>query len=164
MKEEDLIVVKLFLISGGKRKLFPLQKQMLSCLPPRAPQHERGHNLVILVGHVASRGLTSVASSYFVHLQPSLLSPVNQLSKPNTCFLTELRGVTTDQPDEKNRIVLPAVIKYIYFSVSVLATKYQITKLSQSYNSNTSSDIPFLQPFPHSPLQDSQTVKLLHSL
>ena len=28
----------------------------------------------------------------------------------------------------------------------------KITKLSQSYSSNTSSDIPFLQPFPHSPL------------
>ena len=53
MKEEDLIVIKLSLISGGKETVSSSEPNVF--LSPPEPQQERGHNLVI---SGRTRGLT----------------------------------------------------------------------------------------------------------
>ena len=77
-------MTQLFLISGAKRKLFALYKEMFSCLPPE-PQHERGHNLVML----GQNTWCHVASQVSLHHILSLYSRfyINQLSNQTHVFL-----------------------------------------------------------------------------
>ena len=102
MKEEDLIVMKLFLISGVKRKLFPLQKQMCSCLPP-SPQRERGHNLVMF----SQDTWPHVASQVSLHHILYIYSPayINHQPTQPTKHMFSYRAEGGEYSDEKNRML-----------------------------------------------------------